>query len=155
MIDTLGSDHAPHLLSEKERPYLKCPSGIPSIQQSLSVAITAAKAFNEGKDEGEDTLLTLSRIATAFSERPAEIMGIRDRGFLKVGYFADLVVVDVDREYSVQDVAYKCGWSPYDAVTLTAPVEMVFLNGSPVVSSSRLIALTPSGHALEFSPADR
>ena len=155
VIDTLGSDHAPHLLSEKERPYLKCPSGIPSIQQSLSVAITAAKAFNEGKDEGEDTLLTLSRIASAFSERPAEIMGIRDRGFLKVGYFADLVVVDVDREYSVKDVAYKCGWSPYDGATLTAPVEMVFLNGSPVVSSSRLIAPSPTGHALEFSTTGR
>ena len=190
VIDTLGSDHAPHLLSEKEMPYLKCPSGLPSIQQSLSVAITAAKAFNEGKNEEEDTLLTLSRITSAFSERPAEIMGIKDRGFLKIGYFADLVVIDVnreysvknalaaagagvavaaavtagvtaevtagaDREYSVNDVAYKCGWSPYDGITLKTPVEMVFLNGSPVVSSARLIAPSPTGHALEFDAPGR
>ncbi len=165
VIDTLGSDHAPHLLSEKENPYLECPSGLPSIQQSLSVAITAAKAFNEGKNEEDETLLTLSRIASAFSEKPAEIMGIKDRGFLKVGYFADLVVVDpereyqvknalaaagTDREYSVKDVAYKCGWSPYEGTTLYAPVEMVFLNGSRVVSAGKLLAPSPTGHLLEF-----
>lgn len=150
VIDTLGSDHAPHLLSEKDRPYVKCPSGIPSVQHSLSVALTVAKAFNEGKEEGKDTLLTLSRIASAFSEKPAQIMGIEGRGYLKAGYFADLVVVDVDREYSVKDVAYKCGWSPYDGATLSGPVEMVFLNGTLVVRTGKLLASTPTGHALEF-----
>lgn len=171
IIDTIGSDHAPHLASEKAQPYLRCPSGLPSIQQSLSVVVTTADEFNKGKREDEDTLLTMPRIASAFSERPAEIMGIRDRGFLKVGYYADLVVIDPeqeysvkddlvvtdpDREYSVKDIAYKCGWSPYNGVTLKGVIDRVFLNGSPVVTNGRLIAPSPSGHPLEFStPGDR
>lgn len=149
IIDTIGSDHAPHLLSEKERPYLACPSGLPSIQQSLSVVLTVAKAYNEGKDD-EDSL-SLSRIASAFSEKPAEILGIKDRGSLKVGNHADLIVVDPEQEYSVKDVAYKCGWSPYEGITLCGAVRNVFLNGQEVVSDGHLTVDTPTGQKLEFS----
>ncbi len=105
VIDTVGSDHAPHLLSEKERPYLTCPSGLPSVQQSLPVLLTVARMFNEGKNPEDDALLTLPRIASAFSEKPAEILGIKDRGSLKVGNYADLLVIDPDREYSVHSIA--------------------------------------------------
>lgn len=101
IIDTIGSDHAPHLLSEKVDNYLKCPSGMPSVQQSLSVLFTVASSYNEGKNADNEALITLSRIASAFSEKPAEILGIKDRGSLKVGNYADLVVIDPEREYSV------------------------------------------------------
>ena len=109
IIDTIGSDHAPHLLTEKVDNYLKCPSGLPSVQQSLSVVMTVADIFNEGKEEG---LLTLSRIASAFSEKPAEILGIKERGSLKVGNHADLVVIDPEREYSVQNHSNSAANNP-------------------------------------------
>lgn len=104
-IDTIGSDHAPHLLSEKVDNYLKCPSGMPSVQQSLSVLLTVAALYNDGKTPEDKALITLSRIASAFSEKPAEILGIKDRGSLKVGNYADLIVIDPEREYTVQSHA--------------------------------------------------
>ena len=201
VIDTVGSDHAPHLLSEKDKPYLTCPSGLPSVQQSLSVLLTVAALYNEGKNADDEALITLSLIASAFSERPAEILGIKDRGSLKVGNYADLVVIDPDREYSVnspaapagdapstggstksmavpadnapstggstksmaapaddssdreytvQGIAYKCGWSPYEGVRLRGTVERVFLNGRQVVAEDRLIQDFPSGHQIAY-----
>ena len=149
VIDTIGSDHAPHLLNEKEAPYLRCPSGLPSIQQSLAVVLTAANIFNKGKEDSRR--LTLSRIASAFSERPAEILGIKDRGSLKAGNFADLVVIDPDREYSVADSAYKCAWSPYDGTPLRSRINRVFLNGRQVVTSALLVTSSPAALPLTFT----
>ncbi len=151
IIDTIGSDHAPHLLSEKVDNYLKCPSGMPSVQQSLSVLLTVAALYNEGKNADDEALITLSRIASAFSERPAEILGIKDRGSLRIDNYADLVVIDPEQEYSVKEVAYKCGWSPYEGITLRGVIERVFLNGRQVVASGQITAESPAGKKLEFS----
>jgi dihydroorotase len=109
LIDTIGSDHAPHLLSEKEGPYTKAPSGLPSIQQSLPVLITIAHE--------ED--IPLGRIASAFSEKAADLYGL-NRGKIEKGYEADLVVFDYEREFMVkaEDQYSKCGWTPYEGVTL-------------------------------------
>ncbi len=184
IIDTIGSDHAPHLLTEKVDNYLNCPSGMPSIQQSLSASLTVAEIHNDGKTPEGEAMITLSRIASAFSEKPAEILGIKNRGSLKIGNYADLVVIDIDREYTVQspaatvcspsspggspkgaassvedstdrehtvhEIAYKCGWSPYEGMTLKGVIERVFLNGQQVVADSRLIQGVPSGHPLAF-----
>ncbi len=168
IIDTIGSDHAPHLLSEKVDNYLACPSGMPSVQQSLSVLLTVAGLYNEGKTQEEEDLLTISRITSAFSEKPAEILGIKDRGSLKIGNYADIVVIDLDREYSVQshdlaanapeteysvrDIAYKCGWSPYEGVKLRGAIEHVFLNGRQVVADGHLIQGSSSGQPIAFMP---
>ena len=151
IIDTIGSDHAPHLLSEKVDNYLKCPSGMPSVQQSLSVLLTVAALYNEGKNADDEALITLSRIASAFSERSAEILGIKDRGSLRIGNYADIVVIDPEQEYSVKEVAYKCGWSPYEGITLRGVIERVFLNGRQVVASGQITAESPAGKKLEFS----
>lgn len=151
IIDTIGSDHAPHLLSEKVDNYLKCPSGMPSVQQSLSVLLTVAALYNEGKNADDEALITLSRIASAFSERPAEILGIKDRGSLRIGNYADIVVIDPEQEYSVKEVAYKCGWSPYEGITLRGVIERVFLNGRQVVASGQITAESSAGKKLEFS----
>jgi dihydroorotase len=150
IIDTIGSDHAPHLMSEKDRPYLTCPSGIPSVQQSLSVTMTVAGMYNESRNPEEEALITPSRIASAFSEKPAEIFRIKDRGALKAGNFADLVVLDPEKTYSLKEVAYKCGWSPYQGMQLTGSVEMVFLNGRLAVKDGALVADAPAGQKLEF-----
>lgn len=151
IIDTIGSDHAPHLLSEKVDNYLKCSSGMPSVQQSLSVLLTVAALYNEGKNADDEALITLSRIASAFSERPAEILGIKDRGSLRIGNYADIVVIDPEQEYSVKEVAYKCGWSPYEGITLRGVIERVFLNGRQVVASGQITAESSAGKKLEFS----
>ena len=151
IIDTIGSDHAPHLLSEKVDNYLKCPSGMPSVQQSLSVLLTVAALYNEGKNADDEALITLSRIASAFSERPAEILGIKDRGSLRIGNYADIVVIDPEQEYSVKEVAYKCGWSPYEGITLRGVIERVLLNGRQVVASGQITAESSAGKKLEFS----
>ena len=141
LIDTIGSDHAPHLAEEKDRPYLQCPSGVPSIQQSLPVLLTVAR------EEG----IPLSRIARAFSERPAELFGLRDRGRIAPGCRADLVVVDPEATWTVGPSAYRCGWSPYEGEKLTGAVKMVFLDGELAVRDGRLLQETPAGTPLQRS----
>ena len=126
-IDILASDHAPHLLSEKDRRYPDCPSGVPSAGQTLSVAITLALEYG----------VPFQRIANACSERTAGIFGIEKRGFIRTGFFADLVVVDTDNKFEVKG-NYKCRWSPYDGTMLKGSVEMVWLNGLPVVTGGIL-----------------
>ena len=96
-IDTLGSDHAPHLLSEKERPYLEAPSGIPSIQESLSVLLTVARRNG----------IPATRVASLISERIADILRIEGRGRLVPGNAADLIVVDPDAVWTVGKPACK------------------------------------------------
>jgi dihydroorotase len=109
LIDTIGSDHAPHLLSEKDGSYVKSPSGLPSIQQSLPVLLTIAH-----KEE-----IPLTRIASVFSEKAADIYGLK-RGKIKRGYEADLVIFDYSKEFTVrnEDQLSKCGWTPYEGETL-------------------------------------
>lgn len=119
-IDTIGSDHAPHLLSEKDAPYCNAPSGLPSIQQTLPVLLTVATQ--------ED--IPLERIASVFSEKAAEIYGL-ERGKIKEGWYADLVIFDLDKEFTVknEDQFGKCGWTPYNGVTLKGCIEEVIING--------------------------
>ncbi len=123
LIDTIGSDHAPHLLSEKDGSYVKAPSGLPSIQQSLPILLTIAH------EEG----IPLTRIASVFSEKAADLYGLK-RGKIKRGYEADLVIFDNGKEFTVrnEDQLSKCGWTPYDGVTLRGVIEKVLIDGITV-----------------------
>lgn len=123
LIDTIGSDHAPHLLSEKDGTYVKAPSGLPSIQQSLPVLLTIA--HQEG--------IPLTRIASVFSEKAADLYRLK-RGKIKRGYEADLVIFDNTKEFIVrnEDQLSKCGWTPYEGVTLRGVIEKVLIDGAPV-----------------------
>lgn len=120
LIDTIGSDHAPHLLSEKEGTYCKAPSGLPSIQQTLPVLLTIA-----AQEE-----IPLTRIASVFSENAAALYGL-NRGKIAIGYEADLVVFDYSKEFQVktEDQLSKCGWTPYEGETLKGVIEAVYING--------------------------
>lgn len=124
LIDTIGSDHAPHLLSEKEGTYCKAPSGLPSIQQSLPVLLTIAKE--------ED--IPLTRIAAVFSENAADLYGL-NCGKIRKGYDADLVVFDYSSEFTVEqkDQKSKCGWTPYDGMTLRGVIDSVYVNGQKTI----------------------
>lgn len=120
LIDTIGSDHAPHLLSEKDACYTKAPSGLPSIQQTLPVLLTIA-----AEDE-----IPLTRIASVFSEKASDLYRL-DRGRIAKGQKADLVVFDYEKEFTVkaEDQKSKCGWTPYEGVTLKGVIEEVYING--------------------------
>ena len=120
LIDTIGSDHAPHLPSEKDANYTKAPSGLPSIQQTLPVLLTIA-----AEDE-----IPLTRIASVFSEKASELYGL-DRGKIAKGQKADLVVFDYEKEFTVkaEDQKSKCGWTPYEGATLKGVIEEVYING--------------------------
>lgn len=124
LIDTIGSDHAPHLLSEKENKYGKAPSGLPTIQQSLPVLLTIAR-----QEE-----IPLTRIASVFSEKASEIYGLKT-GKIAKGYAADLVVFDLNKEFTVraEDQKGRCGWTPYEGETLNGVIEMVLVDGERVI----------------------
>jgi len=121
LIDTIGSDHAPHLLEEKENKYGKAPSGLPTIQQSLPVLLTIAK-----QDD-----IPLTRIASVFSEKASEIYGL-DTGKIAKGYAADLVIFDKDKEFTVkaEDQKGKCGWTPYEGEVLNGMIQAVMVDGN-------------------------
>jgi dihydroorotase len=129
-IDTIGSDHAPHLLSEKNEKYCKAPSGLPSIQQSLPVLLTIA----------EQDGIPLTRIASVFSEKAADIYGLK-HGKLAQGYAADIVVFDKDKEFVVrnEDQYSKCGWTPYEGETLKGWIDTVLVNGNIVLKDGQLL----------------
>ena len=124
LIDTIGSDHAPHLLSEKGNKYGKAPSGLPTIQQSLPVLLTIAR-----QEE-----IPLTRIASVFSEKASELYGLKT-GKIAKGYAADLVVFDLNKEFTVraEDQKGRCGWTPYEGETLNGVIEMVLVDGERVI----------------------
>lgn len=131
LIDTIGSDHAPHLPEEKAGCYTKAPSGLPSIQQSLPVLLTIAKE--------EDIPLTV--IASVFSEKASDIYNL-NRGRIKAGYEADLVVFDLNKEFIVrnEDQFSKCGWTPYEGVTLYGRIDSVLIDGKTVFREGEITA---------------
>lgn len=130
LIDTIGSDHAPHLPSEKDAPYTKAPSGLPSIQQSLPVLLTVAKQ--------ED--IPLTRIASVFSEKASKLYSL-DTGRIAAGMKADLVIFDYDKKFIVkeEDQYSKCGWTPYEGETLNGTIEQVYIDGQKVLDNGRII----------------
>lgn len=141
LIDTIGSDHAPHLLTEKDAKYCKAPSGLPSIQQSLPVLLTIA-------DMEE---IPLTQIASVFSEKTGEIYGL-NRGKVQAGYAADLVIFDKNKEFTVNadDQMSKCGWTPYEGTVLKGYIELVFVNGEKVVENGKATGIK-SGILLNFN----
>lgn len=129
-IDVLATDHAPHLLSEKEQLYDKAPSGLPLVQFALQAALE--RVF-EGK-------LTLERVVEAVTHAPATLFDVRERGFLREGYAADLVLVDPRRPHTVrrEEVLSLCGWSPFEGTTFASSIAATFVNGQRVWDGVRV-----------------
>ena len=121
LIDTIATDHAPHPLEAKRRPYFDAPSGIPSIQHSLQMMLEPAISNNE--------LLLMA--VQKMCHNPALLFGIKDRGFIRKGYRADLVLVrpGVEETVTRESLLYKCGWSPLEGQTFHTRVEHVWVNG--------------------------
>ncbi|WP_298262880.1 dihydroorotase [uncultured Lutibacter sp.] len=123
-IDVLATDHAPHTKEEKLQVYTKAPSGGPLVQHALPALFTA---FRQGK-------ISVEKIVEKFCHNPAKIFKIEKRGFIKKGYYADLVLVDPASPWTVtkQNILYKCGWSPFEGTTFYSKITHTFVNGSLV-----------------------
>lgn len=141
LFDVFGSDHAPHTLDEKAQPYPHSPSGMPGVQTMLSALLTLANG-------GLMDIKTLVRMAC---ENPARIYGVKNKGFLKVGYDADLVLIDPKKEATFERsmVASKCGWSPYEGETFNGWPIHTFLRGTQIVADQALVG-TQIGTPVEF-----
>ena len=129
-IDVLATDHAPHLASEKALDYDHAPSGLPLVQFALQCALE--RVF-EGK-------LTLERVVEAVSHAPATLFDVRERGYLREGYAADLVLVDPSRPHTVTDaeVLSKCAWSPFAGETFRSSIAATFVNGRMAWDGARV-----------------
>ncbi len=128
-IDVVATDHAPHLKEEKDHPYISCPSGGPLIQHSL---VAMMGFFQLGR-------IPVEKIVEKMCHNPAILFRISNRGFIRKGYFADLVLVDPDDPWTVdkENILYQCGWSPFDGVTFKSRVTHTWVNGHLVFSQGR------------------
>lgn len=140
VLDVLATDHAPHTLEEKRRPYLQAPSGLPLVQFALNAAL---ELVHEGR-------LTDAQVVQKFAHAPAQLFDVRERGFLREGYFADLVLVD-DTPFTVrrEDVLSKCGWSPFEGGVFHTRIAATWVNGALVWDGAKLVG-EPRGRRLEF-----
>ena len=140
VIDVLATDHAPHTLEEKSRPYTGAPSGLPLVQYAL---VAALELVHEGR-------LTTAQVVQKFAHAPAQLFDVHGRGFLREGYAADLVLVD-DTPFTVQraDVLSKCGWSPFEGTTFRSRIASTWVNGELVWDGRQLIG-KPQGQRLAF-----
>ena len=121
-IDVIATDHAPHTWEEKQDPsYFKAPAGLPLVQHALCMALELV----------HDNDLGIEQLVRKTAHAPASLFGISERGYLREGYWADLVLVDLNCPQTVirGDVLYKCGWSPLEGDTLRSSVAMTFVNG--------------------------
>ena len=140
-IDVVATDHAPHTLEEKSKNYLNAPSGGPLVQHSL---IAMLEFYHKQK-------ISLERIAQKMAHSVARCFRIVDRGFIREGYFADLVLVDLNKTYTVtkENILAKCGWSPFDGVTFRSSVTHTFVNGKLVYHDGKIIE-NGNGMRLKF-----
>lgn len=120
-LDVIATDHAPHTLEEKSNSYFKAPSGGPLVQHALSAML---EFFHQDK-------ITLEKIVEKMCHNPAILFDIEKRGYIKEGYFADLVLIDVNSPWTVtkDNVLYKCGWSPFEGEKFNSKVTHTFVNG--------------------------
>ncbi len=141
-IDTIGTDHAPHTWQEKQGTYWTAPSGMPVIQSALPAVL---EHFHRGT-------LTLETIAAKIAHNPARIFSIKDRGFIREGCWADLVLVDLNRPQTVEkeNILYKCGWSPFEGVTFRSSVDTTIVSGQ-IAWQNGQVNKTSCGQRLEFA----
>jgi len=141
-IDVIATDHAPHTLEEKGNKYFKAPSGGPLVQHALLALV----------DMYKDGIFTLEKIVEKTSHRVAELFEIDNRGYIREGYAADLVLVDLNGQTEVkrENLLYKCGWSPFEGHTFKSSVAHTFVNGVLAYSDGK-VNNTVRGQRLSFN----
>lgn len=141
-IDVIATDHAPHTLEEKQLPYLQAPSGGPLVQHS----ILAMLEFYKQKK------ITLEMIVKKMAHNVADIFKVEKRGYIREGYFADLVLVDLNKptEVTKASLLYKCGWSPFEGYTFSSSIQKTIVNGHLVYDSGKFDE-SKKGQRLSFN----
>lgn len=130
-LDVIATDHAPHTLEEKRNSvYAKVPSGGPLVQHSLVAMLEKA---HKGR-------ISIKKIVEKMCHNPAILFEIKDRGFIREGYYADLVLVDIDAPWQVSksNILYKCGWSPFEGITFHSKIIATFVNGNLVFNDGKI-----------------
>lgn len=129
-LDIIATDHAPHTVEEKSGEYLHAHAGLPLVQHSLLLMLHYVK---QGK-------LTIEKVVEKMSHAPAKCFQIAERGFIREGYYADLVLVDLNKPNLVNkdNILYKCGWSPLEGFEFPASIEKTFVNGYPVYENGKV-----------------
>lgn len=128
-IDVLATDHAPHTLEEKNQHYNLTPSGLPLVQHVLNVML---QFYHEGK-------ITLEQIVQKACHNVADCFKVKERGYLREGYFADLLLLDLEKEWTVskENIYYKCAWSPFENTLFKGKVQQTFVNGNCVFDNGK------------------
>lgn len=123
-LDVIATDHAPHTWAEKQRPYAEAPAGIPLVQHGLLMML----------DHHRQGRIRLEKVVEKMCHAPARCFRIAERGFLREGYYADAVIIDLEASTTVDKggIYYKCGWSPLEGHTFPATIRQTFVNGHPV-----------------------
>ena len=126
-IDVLATDHAPHTLDEKNNNYLNAPSGGPLVQHAIIALLEKVK-------EG---VIPIEKAVEKMSHNPAKLFQIEKRGFIKEGYFADIVLIDINKPQTVSkdNILYKCGWSPFEGTTFSSTITHTFVNGNLIYNN--------------------
>ncbi len=140
-IDVIATDHAPHTFAEKQNSYFNAPSGGPLVQHSL---LALLDFYHQGK-------MTLEQIALKAAHNPATLFRVKERGFIKEGYFADFVLVDLNVPFTVSknNVLSKCGWSPFEGHSFKSSIDCTYVNGQLVYNKGRILE-GESGKRLQF-----
>ncbi|MFN3021442.1 dihydroorotase [Chryseobacterium sp. TY3] len=140
-IDVIATDHAPHTWEEKQNVYTKCPSGAPLVQHSLVLML---ENYHRKK-------ISLEKIVEKMCHNPAILFELDKRGFVKEGYKADLVLVDMDNPWTIEknNILYKCGWSPLEGTNLKSKITQTFVNGH-LAYDNGIFSEEKHGERLEF-----
>ena len=129
-IDVIATDHAPHTLNEKSNNYLNCPSGGPLVQHSLNMMF----------EHYLNKKITLEKIVQKMCHNPATLFRVNKRGFIRKNYFADIVIIDPRKNYTVDsnNILYKCGWSPFEGTKFNSQITHTFINGNLVYENGSI-----------------
>ena len=142
-IDIIATDHAPHLLSEKNRPYMKSSAGLPLVQHAVTSTL---ELYHKG-------LISLETFVEKTSHNVAKRYSIVDRGFVREGYFADLTLIDLNGKTKCEDelALSKCGWTPFTGLEFQSKIHTTIVNGIPVFENGDFTDHKPVGIPLEFN----
>tara|TARA_Y200000002_G_scaffold127022_1_gene104594 strand:+ start:3860 stop:5197 length:1338 start_codon:yes stop_codon:yes gene_type:complete len=141
-IDIIASDHAPHTIEEKNNNYLNCPSGGPMVQHTILSLLQNCEKFG----------VSFERIVEKIAHNPATIFNVNNRGFLREGYYADIVLIDTNTPTNVtkESLLYKCGWSPFDGQKFDNSIYKTILNGNVVYENGKVNSI-PYGKKITFN----
>ena len=141
-IDIIASDHAPHTWDEKMMKYQDAPAGLPLVQHELQILMDF---YSQG-------ILSLETIVEKTSHNVAKRFQVKDRGYIREGYYADLAILDIDKPYTVSEgnILYKCGWSPFAGKTFNSSIHMTLVNGHIAFADNEINKDLPFGMQIEF-----